>query len=88
MTDITVHPVTGRIGAEIDGVDISRPLEGDAIRLTYGHPYHRPRWPISRCRRMSTCIEQIFPQLGELGTTADTIALLDNSRARVNERSR
>src|SRR5580704_5257067 len=31
MADITVNPVAGRIGAEIEGVDISRPLDADAV---------------------------------------------------------
>jgi alpha-ketoglutarate-dependent sulfate ester dioxygenase len=31
MADIRVHPVAGRIGAEIDGVDISRPLDDEAV---------------------------------------------------------
>jgi alpha-ketoglutarate-dependent sulfate ester dioxygenase len=31
MADIRVNPVAGRIGAEIDGVDISRPLDGEAV---------------------------------------------------------
>ena len=32
MADITVNPAAGRIGAEIEGVDISRPLDADAVR--------------------------------------------------------
>jgi alpha-ketoglutarate-dependent taurine dioxygenase len=31
MANITVNPVAGRIGAEIEGVDISRPLDADAV---------------------------------------------------------
>ena len=31
MVNITVNPVAGRIGAEIEGVDISRPLDADAV---------------------------------------------------------
>ncbi|MDH6707197.1 alpha-ketoglutarate-dependent taurine dioxygenase [Kitasatospora sp. MAA19] len=31
MTGITVNPAAGRIGAEIEGVDISRPLDADQI---------------------------------------------------------
>src|SRR5580658_8661261 len=33
MADITVNPVAGLIGAEIEGVDISRPLDPDAVRV-------------------------------------------------------
>ena len=32
MANITVNPVAGRIGAEIEGVDISRPLDDGAVR--------------------------------------------------------
>ncbi|MBU3068173.1 TauD/TfdA family dioxygenase [Nocardia sp. NEAU-G5] len=32
MTEITIHPVSGRIGAEVDGVDISRPLDAESIQ--------------------------------------------------------
>lgn len=32
MADITVKPAAGRIGAEIEGVDISRPLDAEAIQ--------------------------------------------------------
>jgi alpha-ketoglutarate-dependent sulfate ester dioxygenase len=33
MADIRVNPVAGQIGAQIDGVDISRPLDEDAISV-------------------------------------------------------
>ena len=31
MANITVNPVAGLIGAEIEGVDISRPLDAEAV---------------------------------------------------------
>lgn len=31
MADIAVNPVAGRIGAQIDGIDISRPLDDEAV---------------------------------------------------------
>src|SRR6202451_4681493 len=31
MANIPVNPAAGRIGAEIEGVDISRPLDADAV---------------------------------------------------------
>jgi len=32
-SNITVNPVAGRIGAQIDGVDISRPLDAEAVEV-------------------------------------------------------
>jgi taurine dioxygenase len=35
-SNITVRPVAGRIGAQVDGVDISRPLSAEATRVIQG----------------------------------------------------
>ncbi|MFQ6143887.1 TauD/TfdA family dioxygenase [Streptomyces seoulensis] len=66
MTGITVNPAAGRIGAEIEGVDISRPLDAEQIR-TIQQALDEWKVVIFRNQRLDHATQTAFGrQFGEL----------------------